>query len=42
MDMIKIEYLDGVMQLKLVLWGVAEYTLNAEGFGMCANGAPGV
>lgn len=42
MDMIKIEYLDGVMQLKLVLWGVAEYTLNAEGFGMCANGTWGL
>lgn len=38
MDLIKVVYPNGMKQLSLVLWGVVEYTLNSQGFGMCANG----
>ena len=41
MDLVRTVHLDGLRQLKLVLWGVAEYTLNSTGFGMCANGTWG-
>jgi len=38
MDLIKVVQPDGVKRLSLILWGVVEYTLNSNGFGMCANG----
>lgn len=38
MDLLKITYADGSEQLSLVLWGIVEYTLNSNGFGICANG----
>lgn len=38
MDLIKVRQPNGVKRLSLVLWGVVEYTLNSNGFGMCANG----
>ncbi|RQD78409.1 MAG: hypothetical protein D5R97_00420 [Candidatus Syntrophonatronum acetioxidans] len=38
MDLLKITYPDGTVNLSLVLWGVVEYTLSSAGLGMCANG----
>ncbi|ACV63424.1 peptidase C45 acyl-coenzyme A:6- aminopenicillanic acid acyl-transferase [Desulfofarcimen acetoxidans DSM 771] len=38
MDLLKIVHPDGVEQLSLVLWGIVEYSLSSNGFGMCANG----
>ncbi|MTI80871.1 MAG: hypothetical protein FH758_08305 [Firmicutes bacterium] len=38
LDLIKIIHSDGSKQLSLVLWGIIEYTLSSNGYGICANG----
>lgn len=38
LDLVMIKHADGQEQITLILWGIIEYTLNSDGFGMCANG----
>ncbi len=38
MDLVKITYPNGLVQLSLVLWGIVEYSMSTAGFGMNANG----
>ncbi|NPV93201.1 MAG: hypothetical protein HPY50_20765 [Firmicutes bacterium] len=37
LDLVRVTRPDGITQLTLVLWGIAEYTLSSAGYGMCAN-----